>query len=857
MSTGFTEEQVREAVDKFLLREIAVGSLRSGARDVKSLRDTVLDLISTALLLRPDSFFYAVYQASNRLRGVAARQLALVDAIIEDAPGTTRPAKKIESTSELTNARAALLDVNAGLNARGTGVRGALGPSVDRFRKSISSFVDAELRKNVVVGGDVISTGDELRAQIRTAWLEAREQHEELVVRASLLTTALSQLNAARLPRTAVQGITSRISSRLAELETVLGSAAGPAESKMALLDLLTMRTLMAKASSFRAPELELAPKTGDAKVLVQIDSDGVEGSVESALSTPYLYDDGATLALSINSGVATPTVNLPRSSRAEIRSGNLAASFPSPAGTAVAIVLDLGSTVVYAPPAYASGATAASDLTANLPGITVTWDGPNNQLVFRSNTTTDISRLIFLTNSAPRAAFVEWSKVQLVGMPNPPSADEVRDAIAASTPLVDVELEETYYGESFLGTRESLPINVLWNKHAQNVNLVINSTNQVSSPTTNFETAGVRVGMALEILSPPASVGEFTIMAVSGGVLTLDDVVSGPPATAAFIIGVDYRGVPDGATVQVVSRTQLENTGTYRVAAGGGGVARLTLTRNIPQPDAALLSAVYTSYLVLRARGTSTTAGIAVTGANPLGFPVSAEHRALLDTLELAEGDFLYRGVRSGDRLLLTSPSALPYTRTISSVEAKRLTVTEPLPYESGSWAYAVQSALVSSYNAMIGPTAVSQFLESSSVQKFEALDEYVDRLIRGARYTGELSSAIQAYRTALSELIADLDAYVVPRESTIDSTIRTMREQGMDRAADMFLSLRIEEFFSMDPEGVSYETWFSHQGARAAREVAPVSKLSRGQGVAQEWRPLSFQMNAFDLRLRSQRER
>ena len=57
-------------------------------------------------------------------------------------------------------------------------------------------------------------------------------------------------------------------------------------------------------------------------------------------------------------------------------------------------------------------------------------------------------------------------------------------------------------------------------------------------------------------------------------------------------------------------------------------------------------------------------------------------------------------------------------------------------------------------------------------------------------------------------------------------------------------------DEFFAMDPEGVSYATWLTSNAARAAREVAPVSKLAKSQNIAQEWRRLSFQVNPLETR-------
>lgn len=850
MPSGFTEEQVQAAVDQFLLREVSVGTLKTGARDTSAGRDTVLDLISTALLLRPDSFFFAVWQATNRLRGVVAQQISMVDSIAEAGPGVSRPAKLIASTYELTNAQAALLEVNAGLSDRTVGVRGALGPAVDRFRRAISGFVSSELNKNVLVAGEVIETADDLKAQVRELWSDGIDRHTEILERSVKISTALSQLEGVSLPRSAVQSIVAKISTRLGELEETLAGNDGLQASKQAFLELLTMRTLLSRASAFRAPSFVLAPQRSDSDLLVQVGTSGLEASTESSVSAPYNYDVGADLDLSING--AALTVPLPRSSRAEALSRVMTGLFPTPAGTAVVIELDLGATISYAPPAYASGATAASDLTANLAGVTVTWDGAAGVLTFRSNATTDQSRLRFLVDTAPRAAFVEAFGVPLLSLPSPPTAREVQDAIHAATPSVDAEVVEVIYG-SFGGTRESALTTTVWDKQVQGINLAVNGTNTVSSPTVNFERAGVRVDMALQILSPPASVGEFVITGVSGGVLTLDAVVPGPPATAAYFVGPDYRDVPDGARVQIVSRTNQENTGFYRVAAGGGGVASLELDRTVPSEDGSLSVTVFTHTLQLAARGASTTAGIGVTAANAIGFTVGPEARALLTELELTgAGDFLSRGVRSGDLLSLVSPLSVAYSRTLSSVTGTRLTVVEPLPYVSGNWSYEIRSARVSAYRGMAAE--VEAFLGSSSVQQFADLDALIGRLSRGAKYAGAISTGLQTYRAALVDLRDALDGYVVPAEPSISNAVRTMREQGFDRAVDLFLSADISTFFGMDPEGVSYASWLAYQGARAAREVAPISKLSRGALILQEWRPLSFQLNNLDLRANAQ---
>jgi hypothetical protein len=860
VATGYTDEEVRAAVDKFLLRQASVSLLPNGARNVVQLRDTVYDLVTTVLLLRPDSFFYVVWQAGNKLKGLVNQQIASLDQIVANGPGVTKPAKKINSTSELTNARAALLEVNSGLNARTQGVSGSIGPAVTRFRRSINRFLQDEVTKNVVVNGAVTDTADGLKEVIRTEWSDAVERHEEIVSLATSLTSALSELSSVRLPQSAIQSIVGRIQTRLFELETVMVGSSGIAESRQAMLDLLTMRTLLTKASSFRAPALALMPLTGDSSTVTPVDSAGVEAFVVSTVSAPYNYDPGASLSLSLNGG--TPVaVSLPRSSCAEIRSRTISPWTEPPGSSEILLSINGGGVsgplVLPLVPAYGSGPAAAAAFDAGLAGVSVTWDAAASQLVFQSEDETDISKIRLSIATAPTAAFGAWFGGLLEGYPSPPTAEELVTAVASATSLVRSSIAETFYG-TFSGVREALPTNVVWSKTAEGTDLASTGTTQVTSSSTNFEIKRVRPGMALEITAPPAAVGQYVVVSVSGGTLTLDAPV--PAAVGAtYFVGPDFRAVPAGARVQVVGAADANNRGFYRVDVGGGLVAKLPLDRALASADAALTFSVYEKTIRLTAVGTATTSGIGVTAVNPVGFAVVPETPASLTTFSLVgAGDFVFRGVRAGDRVTLTSPTSVSYTCFVTALTTSTVSVSPPVQYEPGSWTYAIQSERVLRYTALVDYPALSfpgtqpyvgEFLSSTYVTNFAALDLLVGRLLRGAVYSGQIEAALSQYEADLANLKQALDLFSVPTEKSMDNVIRTMREQGLDRAADLFLALQISEFFSMEPEGVSYSTWVTYQSARAAREVAPVSKMGRSALVYQEWRPLSFQTNTPDL--------
>jgi hypothetical protein len=853
VSTGFTDDEVRASVDQFLLQQVSVGGMSTGARNIIESRDAVLSLVTTSLLLRPDSYLYLVWLATNRLAGLARQQLADLDELAEQGALVSRRQKKIESTAEITNARAALLEVNAGLNARSAGVSGSISPAVARFQRSISRFLEQELVKNTVVSGQAVETADKARTRSAELWAGMRTRHEEIAARAERITGALSALGNVQLPKAAVQRITQKIQDRLEELEDTLAGPNGVRESRQALLDLITMRTLLAKVASFSTPALVVAPTSADTGEADLVSSPGIQASVLGTVSGPFNYGPGSTLALSLNSGAATPTLDLPRQSNAEIRSQVLSpfASNPFPM-TAAFQVDSSGSTSATIISDFSDVAALVDELNLewSVASVTAEWDAAANQIVIRSNSTGDVSRLRAKTDNANEIAFVEWAfgGGLLEARAQPPTAQEVADSVHAQTTLVDASAIEVEYASFRDGARDS-PNNAVWDRRDAGSDLTINTTNVVVS-SKNLEALGIVAGMGLEITAPPASVGEFVITDVTGDTLTLDSAVPGVAGVATYVIGPDYREIPDGARVQVTAPSEEYNNGYYRVS-GGGEIARLVLDRNIPTASTELAVRVFSETLKLEARGTTPTSGIGVSSANTLGLSVGAEVRASLSEFELVGSeDLLARGVKPGYVVILsrTGPD-VTHERLLESVTTGGFTVTEPvLMVTGGPWEYRVERPSVREYVTLTEVT--SEFSGSTYVANFNALDQVVGRLIRGAQYDGVIGAALSAYYADVSALLDALNAYTPPHERVIDNVIRTMREQGFDRAVDLFTALDIREFFTMSPEGVSYSSWLVFHSAKAARELAPVTKWARGPGIVQEWRPLSFQRNPLDLR-------
>jgi len=853
MATTFTADEVEAAVEQFLLSTVSVPVTKTGARDILALKTGVYDLITTSLLLRPEAYFYVIYLAKNRLAGLIQQQVNDLTTIVDQAPNSTRPAKKVNSTTDLANAQAALLDLNAGLNSRTSGVRGSLGPSVDRFRASVSNFVTSELTKNVVVGGSVTPTGAEIQSNISAAWTRAVARHAQIVSLATNIADALGALEAVKLPESSIRDIVGRISDRLNSIKTTMEGSDAISQSRVSMLDLLTMRTLITKASTFTNPELVLMPLTGDSNQVAFVDSPSVEASIVGTINGPYNYDPGAALTLSANGSPLS--IALPRTmgSRAELRSKVLSPWVAPSAGDQLSFVVDFSGTTTATLAAYANGTAAAAALNAALTAtMAVTWDAAASQLVFQSKNPGDSSHLRLLFDTSLRIGGRDWAfpitdvvSTEVAGQPVPHA--EVIQAIAAQTPLLSAKVQETILS-SFTGQRTAVGGEeaIIWNKVDADTNLASTGSSTVTSPTKNFELLGVKVGMALHTTSP--GVADYLITAVSGNTLSL---ASSPPAgTLIYYIGPDYRAVSAGTRVQVVSGGNRDNSGFYRVLSAD--VAKITVDRNLQVADSGLVVTLATRPLTLTARGTTTSSSVGAlvgsAGATALGFAVTASPaRPSLTILQIqGAGDFLLRNVQAGDVVTLTSPTSLIYNTNVVSATSSQITTDGGVPYETGSWAFVVSSARSGAYVEL--QQASNTWLNSTFVAGFSALDTLVGRLIRGAKYTGDIQNGLTSYFAALVTYQDESNDYLVPREQTIDNAVRTMREQGFDRALDLFLTLDVATFFTMDDDGVSYATWLTRTSANVAREVVPVSKLGRGQQIVQEWRTVSFQPNPYD---------
>jgi hypothetical protein len=838
---GYTSEELQASIDQFLLSTVTTPKTNLGARDVLAARSDIYALLTTTLLLRPDSYFYVIWLAKNRLEALRRQQAAALAVILD--PATTaslrRRGKPVTSTAELTNAQAALVNVTAGIN-QGQGVQTRdLGPEVTRFRNSVERFINTQIKSNVVSNGVPTETAGETRARIASSWATVKTTHEQMLVLCTAIIDAVSNLNSVKLPEQAVTGVVSKLQARLTELTAQLQADKDVSTHREAMLDLLTMRTLLARVSSFRTPQQLLAPLVGDSSQLT-----GTGGVSPAAIvgtnSGPFNVAPAATLDFESGSPIVPSSITIGAYSNAEAPSRQFTTlPIVFPAGAALRLRVDgvlYPSDGSFSSASYASVAlfltAIQSYLTANV--VPATAFSVGTQVFIRSNSSADVSSIEVVSATLGQAAFLVVSGFAPYSVCR---GVEAKTIISAATSSPGVRLSEIRT-EYFTGNGVTQASSVI------RVATVLGTVDTAGggssfSAAENIENAGVKVNDFI-IIDPTGTAQVGKITRVSGASFDVDVDVS-DVGIVAYRVGPDFRGVPAGARVLVGSPTVPLNRGPYRVMSGT--IGQITVNRTFFTTSDPISLTVFTSYLQATAPAATSADGITANpssgGATAVGYTVTPTQTkpGLTDFVSGGTIDFFSRGVGVGDFLtLLTAPSAA--VTTITEVFMDEL-IVEPTPFFAGSIGFTVQSARYASWTILVN--AITSFVNGAD---FGAADFAITRILSGADPQVLLSSfgPVGLFSTQVTSL-ASIQNYVVPFERTVDNILRMLVEQGFDRAADLFTTLQVVEFFSMHPDGSSYSTNLIRVAADVTRQVAPVSRFAKSV------------INSPEVRLRSRR--
>ena len=839
---AYTTEELEAIVDSYLLTKVEVPRFDSQTRNTLAVRDAVYDLLTAALFLKPDALFYVVWLAKNRATGSLDAELALIDAIIDAASKLDdRAVYKVEAVTDLTRAEAALLELNGVMNSS-TGLKNAAVPAVQKFRSSIEAFARTELQKNVVDGGDVVETPDELRALIYTKWQDARALRVTNRAEVTAVTNALASFEGVRLQTRILARIVSKMRTRLAEIKTVMQGDSAIEQSREAFLELLAQRTLLTKAASFKTPQRIVFSGR-----LTLLDSPGTPPTISgAAFSAPFMHRADAGFSVQTED-VVECEVTFGRDTRAALRSIPLL-SFPLALATLLPpATISLIRDSAMAPASFTFGADPVSGLALaaaiqaglSLAADEVVWDALNSELViYGGDGLESYAELVVTTAAEANFVAAAYPGVPLAAEATPSDVAFVAETLALAASGAAARAAVFDAGAGPLGRFQGISSgSSVYSSGAMGFADLV-STTQWENADVDLVALGVRPGDVLLV-----GLTTLVITSVAATSFTTESTVLAP-GTYGFNTGADLRGIPVGAAVRISA--ERPDGGDYRVVAPLPGDLgnQLRLDRALNSVDVGFevsdhrvgfrgrTTAVSSTLEILDATTPPPTPGLAAMGHVGSG-PVHAEvTRASSGT------DLLLAGVRVGDKVTL-DPAGV---REVAAIGPYYL---DMIP---GVLAPLTQAATVERPAHIAFDAMVAALAAAGTEADPAALDLVVARLIRGARYTPQAAAVLNAHRAYLAALRAALAAFQVAKEKSIDFVARTMEEQGMDRALDLFLGLNFTTLFGLEPDAVSYSTNFVRRAAETTRAVAPASKGARGQNGVQDATNLVTKARGYD---------
>lgn len=816
----YTESEIQQSISRYLQTSVELTHTPRGTRDVVRLHDEVFGLLVSALLLRPDSIFYALQLTSNRVEAMLSEQVSDLNTIQDLLPRTADAERRLDSVSGLVSAESAAISLGSGLRQRG--LRSGVGPASKRFDQA-STRVLEDLRSAVVRGGQVVRTPGEARDRIRVLHQDVLRRHSRITESLSRFVTGIQTLRSTKLPETAVQGLVQRVRERIAELTDEAESGSG--SSRQAMLDLVVARSLIRKVSGSLVPALKRVPVPGGSSAATLVEGTR-SASVSGTVSAPLNYARGTELDLEV---AGSPlTLSLPRGSEAEVVSGEFSGvTLESAAELAVRIDRGQVYTVSWSDGITLSPSDIVDDLNAAL-GSAGQAEHVDGLLRIRSSDSSDASHIEVLTDTAERQYFVEAVPIERVGTANPVEAEEVRQHISSQTGSIQIGFEETDRGTFDANTRSG--------SGNQNRFFVDRMTGTATFTGTalrdasqNFVDSGVETGDLVTIVGTSVVA---SVQAVTPNQLDLD---SDEPdhGSVQFIVAPDIQA-SSGDRIQF---DRGPSANYYRVVSSESYYVD-TDRPVLPRPDTGRIT-VFRETSTLSATGTSESDTLEVVSSNPMGFPVTVQKPGA-SALRVTDTDLTQHSISPGDTVYLNQE-----TRTITAVQANTLRFEPPITFQPVQ--YEVRGSKYLAYDVVREDT--EQWLRDH--ESFpEGLNQYIRRVLLGNRATeASTSTHVVPYAEATQAIWDILDSYVVGRERSIDAVIQTFSEQGFDRAADLFVEARYDELFSIDPDDASYSTRFMRQAADTSRSVAPVSRHAESPVVGEEVDIISERSDDIDV--------
>lgn len=835
---GYTPAEIEAAVSQFVKSSVAVTKDVLGPIDLSARFDEVMELFASTLMLDPNSLFYVIFLASNKLCADVTYAVSLVDDILRAIEEIGYTPTKITGTSLLGDAAAqlAVMDV---ILSRYSVVNEFQHTAYDQYVSSVDAFRDTALRPNItnkkakdpLTGKPyIVRAAQEARLSAVNSLTELRALYPDILARAGALEdakfsllTIVDSYKGLRLPAVALQRSLRRARGDLLALQQAFNDQTTSEEHKTALTRDAYLRITAGKSvitglkevRSPTSPRMSSSPiNTGS----VSIPSPSGSLTVASVLTNvaPWAVRTGVSDTVIISEdGQAPTTYTIPVSPIPSVMSFNdTGGVFDIHTSTFATITGALGP---YNIPAIdnkfyvtVDGRLFSGHLTD---GIRTTDQIVTDMRALTDSSAVRLDQVVSVTNAGGALSFSHMTA-------GPRSLQVTDDDQAGHGYLVALGLAVTSATGTAANNKLSidqtpklpvpLPLVVL-GTGSRTVNAVVADINSwaIGGGYSYHATAA---GNLIQISNTSAGAASIT-MRVPYDVDK--DVVLGAYRTIGF-----YEGQTDSSTS--VSAAELAKV------FNDVGKIRATVVRDSSGDRVRLESKLATL-------GTLLTVGSGT--ANSLLGLVPGMH-AGTTTGFTATANFENADVVVGDILVVGTDFI------ITSVTANLIDVTPPLPTNRSISSFRIESADSREYDQFV--LGISSWIHDNLGGHPEyasntlELDRLLNPVLGGATPTeSDVNDAIRGatdlkyilehsgdgHPQGLSEVLV---AYVTRTSPRIDAAINMLHERGLDRSYDTLMDGDIAGFFGYSKDDAASAAYMLKAMRSVVQNDLPVTSRS-----------------------------
>lgn len=228
---GYKDTEIEAAVSRFVKSAIRIEKDALGPVDMGSKFDEVLQLFSSTLTYDPNAIFYVIYLATNKLNAVVETALEYIEDMYEAIGELGYHTEDVTRTTLLGDAAAALLTVDQILTDKSV----ISSKAFTRYQQAVDAFIRYSIEPNIKQSGQVVRPPQLARQSIFSTISNLSTTYEDILSTLEQISAMLEEFNSLNLGVLSVQSSVQKVRDDLRSLQSQFESVSMTRDDKIAL----------------------------------------------------------------------------------------------------------------------------------------------------------------------------------------------------------------------------------------------------------------------------------------------------------------------------------------------------------------------------------------------------------------------------------------------------------------------------------------------------------------------------------------------------------------------------------------------------------------------------------------------